>query len=58
MGLVLVSVRQKIVRRVEAGTWIEDMVKEGYTKGSWEHIKQSDKVHLKAWRAREPRETK
>jgi hypothetical protein len=48
----MVSVVQKIVRRVEAGTVIEDWVKEGYTKGSWVHIKQSDKILLKAWKAK------
>ena len=44
------SVKQAVVRRVEAGTWIEDKVREGYNKGSWAHIKQSDKVLLKAWK--------
>jgi len=46
----MVSVVQKVCRRVEIGTWIEDRVKEGYNKGSWEHIKQSDKVLIKAWK--------
>lgn len=44
------SVKQAVIRRVEAGVWIEDKVKEGYNKGSWEHIKQSDKILLKAWK--------
>lgn len=43
------------MRRIEAGTWIEDMVKQGYDKGSWAHIKQSDKVLMKAWFAEETR---
>lgn len=45
----MVSVRSAILRRVEIGAWIEDMIKEGYPKGSWSHIKQSDKVLIKAW---------
>jgi hypothetical protein len=45
----MVSVVQKVIRRVEAGMWIEDRIKEGYTKGSWEHVLQSDKVLIKAW---------
>ena len=47
------SVKQKIIRRIEAGMWIEDKVKEGYNKGSWEHVKQSDKVLIKAWKVAE-----
>lgn len=46
------SVKQAIVRRIEAGMWIEDKVKEGYNKGSWQHIKQSDKVLIRAWKTK------
>jgi hypothetical protein len=46
----MVSVIQAILRRVEIPAWVEDRIKEGYTKGSWVHIKQSDKVLFKAWR--------
>ena len=49
---VMVSVIHSILRRVEVGTWIEDQVKEGYTKGSWQHIKQSDKILIKAWKVK------
>ena len=45
----MVSVKTRIARRVEIGQIVEDWIKEGRTKGSWEHIKQSDKVQLKAW---------
>lgn len=51
----MVSVKTRIIRRIEAGTQIEDWVKEGYNKGSWQHIKQSDKVFLKAWKVEETR---
>ena len=48
----MVSVVQEVIRRVEAGMWIEDRIKEGRAKGSWEHVKQSDKVLIKAWRVK------
>jgi hypothetical protein len=47
----MVSVKQDVIRRVDVGAWIEDRVKEdGYDRGSWVHIKQSDKVLIKAWK--------
>lgn len=49
---LMVSVVHAILRRVEIGAWIEDRVKDGYNKGSWQHIKQSDKVVMKAWKAK------
>jgi ribosomal protein L37AE/L43A len=46
----MVSVIKEVVRREEAGIWMRRRIEEGYWKGSWEHIKQSDKVLIKAWR--------
>jgi len=46
----MVSVKTQIARRVTLGQIIEDWIKEGYTKGSWQHIQQSDKVLVKAWK--------
>jgi hypothetical protein len=50
----MVSVVSAILRRVEIPAWVEDRIKEGYTKGSWTHIKQSDKVLFKAWKVKKP----
>ena len=50
---LMASVKQAILRRVEIGAWIEDKIKEGYHKGSWVHIKQSDKVLIKAWKTKD-----
>jgi hypothetical protein len=46
----MVSVKTAVLRRVEIGAWIEDRIKDGYVKGSWGHIPQSDKVLIKAWK--------
>lgn len=54
----MVASVKEAVRRVEAGAWIEDQIRDGRTKGSWEHIKQSDKVMLKAWNPQSTRAEK
>ena len=67
MGLKTVSVIQKVIKRTELPAFLEAAIKGGrvliddrviligggYNKGSWEHIKQSDKILVKAWKVKE-----
>ena len=53
----MVSVVQAVMRREEIGIWVREQIKEKRTKGSWEHVIQSDSVLVKAWNPKATRAT-